>query len=263
MRRAVEKIVKSRYFFRAVLIIIVLNAIVIGVDISLPKDSLYHTILNDLDKLFSYLFLLELLLRIYTYRFRFFRSGWNLFDFIIIVSSTIVLESQIFSVFRAFRIIEVLRLISIIPKMRMVSQALFKTLPSMLGICVILLNLYYVYAVIVTYYYGETFPQWFGSIGQSFYTLFQIMTFESWSMGIVRPVMEIYPNAWIIFVSFLLIASYIILNIAIGIIVDCVGEIRVKEEKEEEMQLLKKMQSLEKEIIELKNLLKSQSQSQK
>lgn len=75
-------------------------------------------------------------------------------------------------------------------------------------------------------------------------------------MGIVRPVMEVHPHAWIIFVSFLLIASYIILNIAIGVIVDCVGEIRVKEEKDEEAVLLNKMQSLEQEIIELKQLLK-------
>lgn len=82
------------------------------------------------------------------------------------------------------------------------------------------------------------------------------MTFESWSMGIVRPVMEVHPHAWIIFVSFLLIASYIILNIAIGVIVDCVGEIRVKEEKDGEAVLLNKMQSLEQEIIELKQLLK-------
>ena len=252
----IEKIVKSHYFYKFVLTSIVLNSIIIGIDLSLPTESHYHSSLIFYDKIVSYLFLFELVLRIYTYRLAFFKSGWNIFDFIIIVSSSLILESEIFFVFRAFRIVEVLRLISIIPKMRMVSQALFKTLPSMLGICILLLNLYYVYAIIVTYLYGKDFPHWFGSIGDSFYTLFQIMTFESWSMGIVRPVMEVHPHAWIIFVSFLLIASYIILNIAIGVIVDCVGEIRVKEEKDEEAVLLNKMQSLEQEIIELKQLLK-------
>lgn len=259
MRHFIEKIVKSTYFYKFVLTSIILNAIIIGIDLSLPKGNSYHGTLFFYDKVFSYLFLIELVLRVFTYRFSFFKSGWNIFDFIIIVSSSLILESEVFFVFRAFRIIEVLRLISIIPKMRMVSQALFKTLPSMIGICILLFNLYYIYAIIVTYLYGDEFPQWFGSIGESFYTLFQIMTFESWSMGIVRPVMEIHPQAWIIFVSFLLIASYIILNIAIGVIVDCVGEIRVKEEKDEEVILLEKMNSLEKEIIELKNLLKEKN----
>lgn len=140
MRKMIEKIVKSHYFYKFVLTSIVLNSIIIGIDLSLPTESHYHSSLIFYDKIFSYLFLFELVLRIYTYRLAFFKSGWNIFDFIIIVSSSLILESEIFFVFRAFRIVEVLRLISIIPKMRMVSQALFKTLPSMLGICILLLN---------------------------------------------------------------------------------------------------------------------------
>lgn len=116
MRKMIEKIVKSHYFYKFVLTSIVLNSI-IGIDLSLPTESHYHSSLIFYDKIFSYLFLFELVLRIYTYRLAFFKSGWNIFDFIIIVSSSLILESEIFFVFRAFRIVEVLRLISIIPKM--------------------------------------------------------------------------------------------------------------------------------------------------
>jgi len=116
MRKMIEKIVKSHYFYKFVLTSIVLNSIIIGIDLSLPTESHYHSSLIFYDKIFSYLFLFELVLRIYTYRLAFFKSGWNIFDFIIIVSSSLILESEIFFVFVLFALWKYFALFPSFPK---------------------------------------------------------------------------------------------------------------------------------------------------
>ena len=107
-----------------------------------------------------------------------------------------------------------------LPRLRFIVEALLHAVPGISSIAGLMLLLFYVFAVMATGLFGEAFPQWFGSIGASMYTLFQIMTLESWSMGIVRPVMEQYPYAWLFFVPFILIATFTMLNLFIGIIVD-------------------------------------------
>ena len=85
--------------------------------------------------------------------------------------------------------------------------------------------LFYVGAVMATTLFGERFPEWFGSLGKSLYTLFQVMTLESWSMGIVRPVMEAYPNAWLFFVPFILVSAFVMLNLFVAVIVDTMSNL--------------------------------------
>src|SRR5690606_25772105 len=135
-------------------------------------------------------------LKIFAYGPRFFRSGWNLFDFII-VGMSLLPASSVFSVLRALRILRALRLLSAVPQMRTVVNALLTAVPGMGAIVAVLLLLFYVAAVMATKLFGPGFDQWFGTVGESMYSLFQIMTLESWSMGIVRPVMEIYRWAWL------------------------------------------------------------------
>lgn len=260
MMNRLKQLIESNIFQNFILSIIILNAILIGLDTSVYMRSHYSKIMEIIDTLFLIIFSVEIVLRLITYRQNFFKKGWNIFDFLIVLMALLP-ENGIFSVFRILRIIRVLRLVSVIPKMRLISQALFKTLSPMLGVGVLLMILFYIYAVITTNLYGEKFPQWFGTLGESFYSLFQIMTFESWSMGIVRPVMEQYPNAWLVFVSFLMIASYIVLNIAIGIIVDCIGEIKNDQNNLQEEKLQTQIQSLENEIKQLKQILITQSQT--
>ena len=121
---------------------------------------------------------------------------------------------------RALRILRVLRLLSVVPQMRTVVGALFKALPGMGSILAVLLLVFYVAAVMTTKLFGASFPDWFGSVGASMYSLFQIMTLESWSMGIVRPVMDVYPKAWLFFVPFVVITSFAVLNLFIALIVN-------------------------------------------
>jgi voltage-gated sodium channel len=116
--------------------------------------------------------------------------------------------------------LRVLRLLSTVPRLRFVVESLLHSLPGISSIALLMVVLYYVFAVMATGLFGAGYPEWFGTIGRSMYTLFQIMTLESWSMGIVRPVMETHPYAWVFFVPFILVATFTILNLFIAIIVN-------------------------------------------
>ena len=170
------------------------------------------------------------------------------------------------AVLRALRVLRVLRLLTMVPSMRRVVGALLAAIPGLGSIALGLLIIYYVFAVIATNLFAVSHPEWFGSIGRSLYTLFQIMTLESWSMGIARPVMEHFPYAWIFFVLFILIATFTMLNLFIAIIVNAMqsySEAEQHEAKEAvdmarqhiEADLHDEMRVLRAEIRELKALL--------
>jgi len=165
------------------------------------------------------IFILEISLRLIAHGPRFFTDPWSVFDFSV-VAIALVPATAGFSVLRALRVLRVLRLISMVPQMRRVVSALLSAIPGLSSIILVLLLIFYVFAVIATNLFGEQYPEWFGSIGNSMYTLFQIMTLESWSMGIVRPLMDTRPYAWAFFIPFILIATFTMLNLFIAIIVN-------------------------------------------
>ena len=162
------------------------------------------------------------------------------------------------SILRALRILRVLRLLSVVPQMRKVVGALFSALPGMGAVVAVLMLVFYVAAVMATKLYGAAFPQWFGSIGESMYTLFQIMTLESWSMGIVRPVMEEHPLSWLFFVPFVVITSFAVLNLFIALIVNSMQTLHEQDRQEavqaelvahdEREELLEEIRSLRREV---------------
>jgi voltage-gated sodium channel len=146
--------------------------------------------------------------------------------------------------------------------MRKVILALVSVIPGMLTIAGLLTLLFYISAIMATQLYGEAFPQWFGSLGESFYTLFQIMTLESWSMGIVRPIMEVYPYAWTFFVPFIFVVTFIMVNLIIAIVVDAMTELTTETEEElvdelhsNENNTQNEIGKLREEIKELKELI--------
>lgn len=207
--------------------IILLNALTLGLDTIQPISARFGAVFSSVDSVCLVIFVVEILARIMAYGFRFFigkESGWNWFDFIIVIVS--VMAGNGVSVLRALCVIRVFRLLSVIPSMRLISTAMLHTLPSMLGILALLVVFYYTYGVLCVNLFGEKFPDWFGSLGESFYTLFQIMTLESWSMGIVRPVMAEYHWAWAVFVSFICITNFIVLNLIVGVVVESIAEIK-------------------------------------
>lgn len=221
-------VVESAHARRFIIAVIVLNAAVIGLETSETAMKVAGGLLRALDIAALAVFVTEISLKLFVYRARFFRDGWNFFDFIIVAIS-LAPAGQTFSVLRALRILRTLRLISAVRSMRVVTQALLHAIPGMGSIVALLALVFYVCSVMATKFFGADFEAWFGTIGRSAFTLFQIMTLESWSMGVVRPVLEVYPWAWAFFVPFILIVTFAVLNLFIALIVNSMHDAHTAE----------------------------------
>lgn len=217
-----RRIVESNRFQNFITAVIALNAIILGLETSPTVMNTAGPFLQALDQLAVAIFVVELVMKIAVYRLAFFKRAWNVFDFTI-VAITLLPAGQGLSVLRALRILRAFRLISTVPSMRKVVEALMRAIPGMVSVLTLLSLVFYVSAVMATKLFGQGFPEWFGTIGASLYSLFQIMTLESWSMGIVRPVMESYPQAWLFFVPFILVTTFAVLNLFIAIVVDAMS----------------------------------------
>jgi voltage-gated sodium channel len=250
---------------RIVMVLIVINAITLGLETSATAMAVAGPLLQTLDTAILTVFVIEIAARIYVRRLSFFRDPWSLFDFFVIVIALMPSTGNL-SVLRALRILRVLRLITVVPSLRRVVGGLIAALPGMGSVVVLLSLLYYVFSVMATKLFGAAFPDWFGSIGASAYSLFQIMTLESWSMGIVRPVMEKFPYAWAFFVPYIIVTTFAALNLFIGIVVNAMQSEHdkvVAEELQAERDmlhqetepLLVEVQKLRAEISDLKILI--------
>jgi voltage-gated sodium channel len=189
-----------------------------------------------LDRLCLTIFVIELGLKLFAQRLRFFRSGWNVFDFVI-VGISLVPGAGAFTVLRALRILRLLRVVSVTPSLRRVVEGFLKALPGMGSVFLLMGMIFYIGAVMATKLFQESFPEWFGTIGRSAYSLFQIMTLESWSMGIVRPVMEVYPYAWAFFVPFIMMTTFAVVNLLVGLIVNSMQDAHHEESNAEDRRL--------------------------
>ncbi len=233
-----------------IIVVILLNAILLGMETSDTLMAGWGTLILTLDRLCLAIFVTEIALKLVAYGGRFFRSGWNVFDFAI-VGIALVPAAQGFSVLRALRILRVLRVVSTAPRLRRVIEGFFTALPGMGSVFLLMTLVFYVGAVMATKLFGDAFPDWFGTIGLSGYTLFQIMTLESWSMGIVRPVMEVYPYAWMFFVPFIMVTTFVVVNLLVGLIVNSMQDAHHEEAdaatdsyRDEVMKRLDKIESL-------------------
>jgi voltage-gated sodium channel len=211
-------LVESQRFEQAIVILIIINAVSLGLETSSAVMAQAGGLIMAVDRIILGVFVVELIARFAVYRGAFFRSPWRIFD-LFVVGIALIPSAGAFSVLRALRILRVMRLISVVPSLRRVIGGLLAALPGMGSIMMLLGLFFYVFSVMATKLFGATFPEWFGSIAASAYSLFQIMTLESWSMGIVRPVMDVYPWAWAFFIPFILCTTFTVLNLFIGVIV--------------------------------------------
>ena len=203
----------------ALIALILINAIALGLETFPAATQAWGAGLHALDQAILAVFVIEIALRLVAHRLAFFRDPWSVFDFVV-VGIALMPASGPFAVLRALRVLRVMRLISLVPSMRRVAGGLIAAIPSLGAVIGLIVVIVYVSAVIATKLFGERFPDWFGTLGESAFTLFQIMTLESWSMGIVRPVMEAFPYAWIFFVSYILISTFTMLNLFIAVVVN-------------------------------------------
>ncbi len=220
--------VESARFQNFILFVILLNAVVLALETAPATVGPYLETLGILDKVCLGIFVVELLIKLAVYRLDFFKSGWNWFD-LIIVGISLVPAAESLSALRALRILRVLRIVSIIPSLRRVVEAGIRALPGMGSVLLVMAMLFIIGAVVATKLYGPTFPQYFGTMGESLFSLFTVMTLEGWP-DLAREVMEVHPNAWAFFIPFLVITALMVLNLLLGVIVNAMEETAQEEE---------------------------------
>ncbi len=225
----VSNILDSLAFSRFITTVIIINAITLGLETSNTLMQAFGGMIQLLDKICLTIFIAEIAAKLLVRRLKFFTDGWSIFDFII-VGIAIVPGAQGLSVLRALRILRVLRVISVAPRLRRVVEGFISALPGMASVFLLMAIIFYIGSVIATKLFASAFPEWFGSLGRSAYSLFQIMTLESWSMGIVRPVMEIYTYAWAFFVPFIMVTTFAVVNLLVGLIVNSMQDAHGEEE---------------------------------
>ena len=264
-RARLQRLIEHPRMQHTIMALILINAVVLGLETSATAMAHAGGLLLAVDKAILAVFVVEIAARLWVHRSAFFRDPWSVFDFSV-VAIALVPAAGALAVLRALRVLRVLRLLTVVPSMRRVVGALLSAIPGLGSIAMVLALLFYVFGVIATKLFGEAFPAWFVTLGQSLYTLFQVMTLESWSMGISRPVMEVFPLAWAFFVPFILIATFTMLNLFIAVIVSAMQTFNAEESASTvaavdeardhvEADVHAQIGALRKEIAELKALL--------
>jgi voltage-gated sodium channel len=227
-----RRIIEDPRTERIIMALIMVNAVTLGLETSEAVMARWGTVLHLLDRTILSVFVIELVGRIILHRAAFFRDGWSIFDFLVIGIS-LAPATEAFTVVRALRVLRLLRLVTVVPSLRRVVGGLISALPGMGSILLLIGLIYYVCAVMAVNLFGEDFPNLFGTLGISLFTLFTIMTLEGWVDGVVRPIMEKYPYAWLFFIPFIIGTTFTILNLFIGIIVNAMQTEHAKEEAAE------------------------------
>jgi len=264
-RRRLTTWIEQPRIQNSIIFLIVVNAVVMGLETDSVVMVQWGTLLTTIDAAILVVFVVEIALRIVAHGWQFFRDPWSVFDFVV-VAIALIPGSGPFAVLRALRVLRVLRLLTMVPSMRRVVGGLLEAIPGLVSVIAIIGIIFYVASVIATQLFGERFPDWFGHLGESAYTLFQIMTLESWSMGIVRPVMEVYPGAWAFFVPFIVVTSFSVLNLFIALIVNSMQTLQARANEDvraeatvahdERELLLQRIEALADEVRRLRSTMK-------
>jgi voltage-gated sodium channel len=222
LRARAAAFVESEPVHRVIIALIAFNAVTLGLETSAAMMARWGGVLEGIDAVVLGVFVVELALKLFGHGLRFFRNGWNVFD-LAIVGIALMPASGAFSVLRALRILRVFRLVSAVPQMRVVVESVFRALPGLGSIAAMLVLFFYIFAVMATKLFGADHPAWFGSLGSSMFTLFQIMTLEGWA-EVARETMAVRPAAWLFFVAFILLATFTVLNLFIAVIVNAMQQ---------------------------------------
>lgn len=265
LRGRVTAFVETAFFRRFILGLILFNALILALMTDHQLMEGWGRVLVGLDDLIIGAFVVEIILRLYAYRLAFFRGGWNVFDFVIVAVS-LVPASGPFAVVRTLRVLRLLRLISVVPRLRRVVEAILSAIPGMGAIIGLMMLFLFVASVMTTQVFGahpaEIMQEYYGDMGNSLWTLFQVMTTEGWN-DIANNTLAFFPYAWIFFVIFLVIMTFAVLNLFLGVIVDTMNTLheedsegRVVKNHSEEMLLLGKVHDeltqLRQEVEQLK-----------
>lgn len=254
------RVTSSKIFKNTIVLIILINSIVLGLITSEAIYAKFGELLEFILSACVVIFTVEITLRIIAKGWRFFLNGWNIFDFLLITMA-LMPETGAAITFRVFRVLRALRMVSSMKKLRHIVSAILVSAPHVFWAAVLEIIIFYIFGIMGQNLFHEAFPQWFGTLGETVYTLFQVTTLESWSMGIARPVMKVYPWAWMYFVPFVMISSYIVLNVVVGVVVNATSDIseddnismkdKIKAKKVTNTELSEQINELKEHILRL------------
>jgi voltage-gated sodium channel len=261
-----KRIVSHPLFTWSITLLILINAVVVGLETYQGVYGQHASTFHLIDVIILWLFTVEITLKLVAARptLRFFKDGWNVFDFIIVASGHLFVGNQFLTVLRILRVLRIFRTISVIPSLRRLVNALLLTLPSLGTIMILMIIVFYIYSVIGTVLYRHVAPDYFGTLQHTALTLFQMVTLESWASGVMRPVMEQAPWSWVYFVTFILVGTFIVLNLFVGVIVNNFQRVEAAEKELEEgygnEQLKQEMILLREEFKDLKDKIQKFSE---
>ncbi|MUV37566.1 Sodium channel protein type 11 subunit alpha [Lentibacillus sp. JNUCC-1] len=242
-------------FMNVIIGLILVNAVLVGLETYESVAVKYGSLIYIVDQALLWIFTIEIIIRLIgsTSLKAFFTDPWSLFDFVIVASGHILVGAYYVTVLRILRVLRVLRAISIVPSLRRMVNALLLTIPSMGTILLLLSLFFYIYGVIGTMLFKDVAPEYFGSLHSSLLTLFQVVTLESWASGVMRPILALDPSSWWFFVTFILIGTFVIFNLFVGVVVNNVEEANAEENLSPTEV---KLAEVQKELEEIKQLLK-------
>jgi voltage-gated sodium channel len=241
LRQKLIEIVEARVVNRLILAVILFNAVLMGLETSDAVMARAGGVIAVLDGLCLAVFVTELAAKLVAHGRRFFLQGWNVFD-LIVVGIALAPATQGLSVLRALRVLRVLRVISVSASLRRVVEGFVRALPGMAWVFLLMGIIFYIASVMATQLYGDTVPERFGTLAASALTLFQVMTLEGWADGVVRPAMEIHPYAWAFFIPFILVTTFAVVNLLVGLVVNSMQDAAEAEREAD-------LESFEKEVL--------------
>lgn len=215
-KRKVKKLVEGTNFDLFILSLICIDAVALGFMTSEITNVFFDHVLFILDRLCMAIFIMEMLMKIYAYGKGFFKNGWNIFDFVIVAISSVPFASY-FIVLRTFRLFRSLKYINKFSRLKFIINTFIALLPIFGAMLAVFAIFFYVFSIIAVCLFGDIFVE-FASLGDSMFTLLQVFSLDGWAASIARPVMSVFPHAWIFFVTFLFISFLIILSFVLSAI---------------------------------------------
>ena len=262
-RERVRALVETNAFQVFIVAVILVNAIVIGVQTTVAGEGPLALALSVIDALCLIIYVVEAALKIRALGVGYFRSSWNVFDFTITAVSLLPafllpFPVQVLRVLRLARIARIFRLVSAFRQMRIIIEAIGKSLPGIAWTAILLAIVIYVFDVAGVYLYGAEYPEYFGSLPIGAFTLFQVVTLEGWP-DIARDIMGVHPSAWLFFVPYVMVSSFIFVNVVVGIIIGTIEEStqaeRINMDESAEKQLRTELAELREQIKTVEYLL--------
>jgi len=268
LQKRLEPIVQSSLFINFTTFVIIGYALVLGVKTFDQISTTYEMIFYYLDWVVTLFFLVEIIVKMSAERHlgRFFKDPWNVFDFVIVVVSLIPMQETDYALIaRLLRVFRVLRLFTARPELRQLIDILFKAVPAIVDVVLLLFIIFYLYAVVGSFIFHDLPSGLWENILISLLTLFRVLTFEDWT-DVMYEAMDVYPWAWAYFVSFVIIAAFVLFNLFVAVIIgemQAMQDAKMKDEIHDESQkidkVLAKLEAQEEMIRELKEELRQKS----